>query len=353
MSSYRHSLRTQATRENLMNPLGFVATTVGALVLAGIFGVAQEAEESPSCIKEGDDAAIRFASYAVSDPAKTPDLLHWASLNQYRQRTQQLMDDQYSPGSKDFRERRLGPDWTFARLKAATNKEFAEAFFAAEGSTTRVKDVAVLGHTSRSFGDEIVVGYTVIDGPNPGPKQRILNVRQTNSCWTVEVPQEAWHHLDEIAVQLKATRANAPPARLGPSSISLRVKQASFTEVPGMNEARQRGVAGPHGRVWLSTEFVLSETDVESATAASGCNVTTQGLEEPTVLLTFTDEGAERLRRWSSANMGRVLAVTVGDEPIVVAKVAGVLGKKLSMCLKQAQMSEANLMARQLMGWQK
>ncbi|MDQ0086599.1 hypothetical protein J2W35_006986 [Variovorax boronicumulans] len=71
------------------------------------------------------------------------------------------------------------------------------------------------------------------------------------------------------------------------------------------------------------------------------------------MLLIFTDEGAERLKSWSSAHMGQVLAVTVGDEPLVVAKVAGILGKKLSMCLKEARMEEANLLARQLMGWQK
>lgn len=53
------------------------------------------------------------------------------------------------------------------------------------------------------------------------------------------------------------------------------------------------------------------------------------------MLLTFTDEGAERLKLWSSANMGQMLAVTVGDEPIVVAKVAGILGKSYRCASKK------------------
>lgn len=336
-----------------MRLMRFFAATVGAFVVASHFGVAHAKDESADCVKDAEEAAMRFVMYAASNRAKTLDLLNWVSLNRYRQRVQQLMDDQYAPGSKAFRERSLGVDWTFARLKAATDREFAAVFLAAEGSSTRVKDVAVLSHTSQSLGDEIVVGYTTIGGPSPGRRQRILSVRQMPPCWTVEMPQEAWLRLDEIAGQLKSTRANVPPARVGPSSVSLQVKLASFTEIPGMEEARQRGVAGPSGRVWLSKEFVLSELDIESAMASSDCNVTAQGLEDPSVLLTFTDEGAERLKRWSSTNMGQVLAVTVGDEPIVVAKVAGILGKKLSMCLKEARMDEANLMARQLMGWQK
>lgn len=336
-----------------MRRMRFLSATAGAFVLASLLGVAHAADESPSCVKDGEKAAMRFVTYTASDRAKTLDLLNRVSLNRYRQRVQQLMDDQYSPGSKAFRERRLGVDWTFARLKAATDREFAAAFLTAEGSSARVKDVVILSRAPQWFGDEIVVGYTTIGGPSPGRRQRILTVKQTNACWTVEMPQEAWLRLDEIADQLKATRTNLPPARLGPSSVSLQVKLASYTEVPGMEEARQRGVAGPYGRVWLSKESVLSDVDIESATAGSDCNVTTQELEEPSVLLTFTDEGAERLKRWSSVNLGQVLAVTVGGEPVVVAKVAGILGKKLSMCLKEARMDEANLMARQLMGWQK
>lgn len=336
-----------------MKPTRFLSATVGAFVFASLFGVAHAADQSSSCMKDGEEAAVHFVTHAASDRAKTLDLLNRVSLNRYRQRVQQLMDDQYSPGSKAFRERRLGVDWTFARLKAATDREFATAFLTAEGPSTRVKDVVILSRAPQWFGEEIVVGYTTIGESNPGRKQRILTVKKTNACWTVEMPQEAWLRLDQIADQLKATRANLPSIRLGPSSVSLQVKLASYIEVPGMEEAHQKGVAGPHGRVWLSKESILSDVDLESATAGSDCNVTTQGLEEPSVLLIFTDEGAERLKRWSSAHMGQVLAVTVGDEPLVVAKVAGILGKKLSMCLKEARMEEANLLARQLMGWQK
>lgn len=336
-----------------MRPTELLAITARTLLVAGAFGSAHAAGNSPSCVKDSDQAAARFVTYSATDRAKSLALLNSVSLNQFRRRTQQLMDDQYSPGSREFRERTLGVDWSFARLKAATDREFAAAFMSAKSTSARVKDVAVLSHSSQWFGDEVVVGYTVVGGPSPGRRQRVLTVKSTDGCWTVEIPKEAWLQLDEVADQLKATRVNVPPTRGGPSSVSLKVMLASFTEASGMDEAQRRGVPGPYGRVWLSKEAILSEMDIESATSGSDCNVTSQGLEEPSVLLTFTDEGAERLKRWSSVHMGQTLAVTVEGEPIVVAKVAGVLGKKLSMCLSGADMDEANLMARQLMGWQK
>lgn len=332
----------------------FLSTAVRTLILACLASLAHATDKSPSCVTDAEEAAKRFVTYGVSNRAKALELLGWVSLNQYRQRVQQLMDDEYSPGSKALRERRLGADWTFARLQAATDREFAAAFMTAGNLSASVKDVKVLSHTSsRVFGDEVVIGYTVTGGSDIGRRQRVLTVREANTCWMVDMPQEAWLRIDEIANQLKATRPGVPAARLGPSSVSLQVKLASYRELPGMVEARQRGMADPQGRVWLSKEFVLSEADVESATAGSDCSVTTRGLEEPSVQLTFTDEGAEKLRLWSSANMGQLLAVTVDDEPLVVAKVAAVLGKKLSMCLGKARMNEADIMARQLMGWQK
>lgn len=262
------------------------------------------------------------------------------------------MDDGYAPGSKDFRERTLGADWSLARMKAATNQEFAEAFLGAVGASPPVKDVTVLSQVARFSSTELVVSYTSVGGQDPGPRQRTLNLMQSNDCWTVEMPNEAWHRLEEAVVPLKATRPNDAPARVGPSSVALRLTQASFTEAPGMVEARQKGVAGPQGRVWLSESPVITEADVESAIPGSDCEASAVGPDVPSVLLTFSKDGADRLRRWSTANMGKHLAVTVRGEPLVVAKVAGILGNRLSLCLRDASMASAHELARQLMGWQ-
>lgn len=264
------------------------------------------------------------------------------------------MDDRYSPASKTFRERRIGADWSLARMQAASDAELVSKYMTEGRPSDSVSGVSVLSHTTtRLFGDEVVVGYTVAGGAKPVRQQRILTLREQGGCWTADMPLEAWVRLDDAAKELKATRSDAPLVRMGPPAASLKVTLASQTERSGMVEGHQRGVEGPYGRVWLSTDSILTEEDVESARASYDCNVTMMEVEEPSLLLTFTDAGADKLKRWSSSNMGQLLAISVDGEPLVVAKVAGVLGKKMSMCLRRARLEEAEVMAQRLMGWQK
>lgn len=56
------------------------------------------------------------------------------------------------------------------------------------------------------------------------------------------------------------------------------------------------------------------------------------------------------MRRWTEANLGSMLAVIVNESVVVYARVAGVLGDKLTMCLPNAALEEAQALAADLLG---
>lgn len=324
--------------------------------LASLFmaGMAHAQGSAPICMKSAEEAARRFVILAAAKPSQAVSLLTRRSLNSFRLRAQRMLEDRYAPASQARREKVLGSSFSNEKMRLMTDSEFVASYMAAGDSRGSVSDVQVLSHASPSLGgDELVVGYTVKAGAARGRQQRILSTRKEGDCWWVDMPLEAWVRLDEVGTALKATRTDMPLTRKGPPTASLQVVPASFVERPDMVQARRPGIAGPSGTVWLAKSPILTEADIDGAKAGYSCDFSAMEPEQPGVHIFFTDAGAEQLKQWSSENMGKVLAVAVNGDALVVATVKGILGKQLMLCLEKSTLEEAVALSENLMGWRK
>lgn len=325
-----------------------------ALALLLMAGMARAQGSAPLCMKSAEEAARRFVVLAASEPSQAASLLTRKSLNSFRLRAQRMLEDRYAPASLARREKLLGSAFSSEKMRAMPDSEFVARYMGAGDSHGAVSDVQILSHASpRLTGDELVVGYTVNTGAARGRQQRILSARNEGDCWRVDMPLEAWVRLDEVGTALKATRTDLPLARKGPSTAAFQVVAASFSERPDMVQARRPGVASPSDKVWLAKSPILTETDVEGAKAGYSCDLSAMEPEQPGVHIFFSDAGAEKLKQWSSENMGQVLAVAVNGDALLVATVRGILGKQLMLCLEKSSLEDAVALSENLMGWRK
>lgn len=309
------------------------------------------------CAPSPEEAAVRFVQWSGgADARRSAELIQPRSLAPFKQRLAQLMDARYSPDSEAFRERLLGPGWTAQRMAAATDKELVGQFLAG-GQTLRrdwkISNVrAIDSQRGLLDGREVTVSYQV-DSASLGSstQKRTFTAHTSGKCWLVQMPIESRARLDEIAQALKASRPQVDIARAGPARADWQLAPASYTPQPGMKELARRGEAGSSSSAWVDTAAaLLTEKDLVGARAAWDCEASFAGPEDPAIWLTLSADGSNTLTEWTRAHQGAILAMVVNGQVAVIARVAGVLGAKLQMCLPGASLEQAQALANDLMG---
>lgn len=327
-----------------------------ALLLALLPAGAAWAEEDV-CAPSPEEAAVRFVQWSGgADARRSAELVQSRSLAPFKQRLAQLMDARYSPDSEAFRERLLGPGWTAQRMAAATDKELVGQFLAGGQALRRdwkVSNVrAIDSQRGLLDGREVTVSYQV-DSASLGSstQKRTFTAYPSGKCWLVQMPIESRARLDEIAQALKASRPQVDIAREGPARADWQLAPASYTQRPGMKELARRGEAGSSSSAWVDTAAaLLTEKDLVGARAAWDCEASFAGPEDPAIWLTLSADGSNTLTEWTRSHHGAILAMVVNGQVAVIARVAGVLGTKLQMCLPGASLEQAQALANDLMG---
>ena len=310
------------------------------------------------CAPSPEEAAVRFVQLSTTDARRAAELIEPRSLAPFKQRLAQLMDARYSPDSEAFRERLLGPGWTAQRMAAATDKELVGQFLAGGQALRRdwkISNVrAIDSQRGLLDGREVTVSYQV-ESPTLGSstQKRTFAAHPSpgNKCWLVQMPTESRVRLDEIAQALKASRPQVDIARAGPARADWLVAPASYTPKPGMKELARSGEAGSSSPAWVDTAApLLTAKDLVGARAAWDCEASFAGPEDPAIWLTLSAGGSNTLTEWTRAHHGAILAMVVNGQVAVIARVAGVLGSKLQMCLPGASLEQAQALANDLMG---
>lgn len=309
------------------------------------------------CAPSPEEAAVRFVQRnGGADARRAAELIEPRSLAPFKQRLSQLMDARYSPDSEAFRERLLGPGWTSQRMAAATDKELVGQFLAGGQALRRDWEIskvrAIDSQRDLLDGREVKVYYQV-ESPTLGnsTQKRTFTAHPSGKCWLVQMPIESRARLDEIAQALKASRPQVDIARAGPARADWLVAPASYTPKPGMKELARRGEAGSSSSAWVDTAApLLTAKDLVGARAAWDCEASFAGPEDPAIWLTLSADGSNTLTEWTRAHHGAILAMVVNGQVAVIARVAGVLGSKLQMCLSGASLEQAQALANDLMG---
>jgi len=329
-------------------------TRLAGLFAALAFLLAGPAAHAAPCPATPEEAARSFLQLGVEAPAASVELLAARPLTRYRARLEQVLNDRYSPMSAAFREKLLGREMTTERLSALSDTALVGLFLGAgeklRGAAT-VSDITVLKQrTDRLFGEEIWLRYRVVSTRGETLLERKFSAKQSDGCWRLDVPLEASARLEQLAGILKESRPPLAANRVGPALLPLRVAAASATAREDMREMRQRGQG--RNAVWVSEESLASESDILGATASWDC-ASTEGAEDPSVWIRFNDRAGEALQAWSGKNPGAMLAIAVDGEVVTFARVAGVLGNRLSMCLPGERLETAEALADALRGVRK
>ena len=326
-------------------------TTVAIRTAATIISlVAAEVTPAASCFASPEDAARSFVQLAIDEPRSSVGVLDPKSLSRFRARLEQLLDDRYSPMSAAFRDRLFSPESNLSRVRTLTDIEFVGQYLAAgqrRGAKVSVADISMVStSTDRYLGTEVTLRYLAKTSAGESVQQRTFSAASSSGCWRLDVPVEAWARLDQLAKGFKEARQNYIPTH-GRSQVRLLVARASDSPGPEMQLLRRRGERS--SSVWVSTTPLLTEAEIVGARASWDCEAGL-GPEDASVMLHFADHGASKLKDWSERNMGSMLAVAVDGEVVTFAKVAGVLGTKLSMCLPGERLEDAERLADALSG---
>jgi hypothetical protein len=307
--------------------------------------------EAPTCLATAEEAAQAFVRQSINDPGASPGLLTLRSLATYRARLEQLLDDRYSPDSGPLRARLLGTDISPAQLRAMSHTELVGMFQAAGASRRQavgLGDVQVTGKSTRPYlGDEVTVSYRLTIGSAETHQERTFSVSSEQGCWKLDVPVEAWVRLDQLAKILKESRTEPQFKVRGMPRASVRVAAASASPFTGSAEHRQRDTS--HAAAWVANSPLLTERDLVGVSASWDCDAG-RGPEDAAIRLHFSERGTAALAKWSKDNLGTMLAVVIDGEVRTFARVSGVLGSKLSVCLPRMTLDDAESLARRLAG---
>lgn len=317
-------------------------TSWAAAVLIG----AQAGAHAATCATSSEEAIRSFITRAAEGSPRSAEVLEAKSLGQYRARLSQLIDARYSPMSSPFREKLFGTEWTVDRLRTLPDAEFVGRYLAG-GSQLRanatVDRFSVLGTTrDPRWGDELTVRYTI----GGSTQERRFTAHLKASCWFIDVPDEAWARLGQLAQVFKDSRAEPAP-RQGPALLPFLAAAASTTARPGMREMKE--VSGRAGTVWVSSTPILTEANIAGAQAAWECDMGNDP-EDVALRLRLDEAGAQALKTWSERHQGELLAVALNGEVITAARVRGVLGDKLSLCYRGVSLAQAEDVALRLRG---
>lgn len=316
-----------------------------------LIGVAHGASNASVCAPSAQEAVATFVKSAITDGRKSVELMESRSLSKFRARLQQLLDDRYSPDSREFRVRFLGAGWSVDRLTAASDRDLVGSYLAAGEERRRSWSVSEIQveEPRRSYPGtlEVSVSYRLERLEGTTKQTRQFNVIKRAECWTIEVPIEAWVRTDQLAKILKESRDERGMTRSGPARATLRVAPGGLEGEPRMQQFPDRE---SKGMVWVDETPLLTESDLESASASWDCEPVGLGPEEPAVRLQFAEQSAKRLTDWSIGRLGRMLAVVVNGKVEVYARVSSRLGSKLSLCMRGGTLEEAQAIAADLMG---
>lgn len=237
------------------------------------------------------------------------------------------------------------------RLSALSDADFMREYLVATQNLIDrpvLSKVSVIDARPDRFGDTAVkVRYDLTKAGRTSTQERKLTVISLSGCWRVEVPLEGWGRLEEISKILKSSRPIPSPSKHEVSRVSLSVAPASAIPREDYLQVNQRRKGSPP--LWVSTTQIVTQADVVAASAAWDCDAGL-GPEDPSVKIWFNDRGAEALNNWTQRNMGAMLAISINNEVITFAKVAGVFGKSVTACLSGEQIENAEAIADALQG---
>lgn len=309
-----------------------------------------EGAHAASCFATADDAARSFVQLAIDEPRSSVGILDPKSLSRFRARLEQLLDDRYSPMSAAFRDRLFSPGSDLSQVRTLNDTEFVGQYLAA-GQRQRAKmsvaDISMVSSQIHPYlGTEVTLRYLAKTSAGESVQQRTFSAANSTGCWKLDVPVEAWARLEQLAKVFKGARPNYTPTH-GKSQVRVLVAPASNSPGPEMQQLQRRGERS--SSVWVSTTPLLTEADIVGARASWDCEAGL-GPEDASVMVHFDDYGTRRLKDWSERNMGSMLAVAVAGKVVTFAKVAGVLGSNLSMCLTGESLEDAEHLADAISG---
>lgn len=232
-----------------------------------------------------------------------------------------------------------------------SHTELVGMFLAAGASRrppVRLSDVQVTGKSTRPYlGDQVTVSYRLTNGSAETLQERTLSVSSEQGCWKVDVPDEAWARLDQLAKIFKESRTEPQFKVHGMPRSSVSVAAASALPLTGSTEHRRKDTS--HAAVWVANSPLLTERELVGVSASWDCDAG-RAPEDAAVRLHFSERGTAVLAKWSKENLGAMLAVVIDGEVQTFARIGGVLGSKLSVCLPRTTLDDAESLARRLAG---
>lgn len=313
---------------------------------------ASVASARSSCSASAEAAAVDFVKISLVKPQDSVVLLAPKSLATFRARLAQLLDDRYAPDSAELR-RRLGVEHLASSTGVSmSDAEFVGAYFAAgaaRAAPVALADVLAVGRRTEPYlGEAITVRYQLSTQGRETAQERTYYLSQHQGCWRLDVPLEAHARLEQLAQFLKESRIEPQfPAGKTPR-LALRVAPASGIAFPSSTRfATSANMGAP---VWVADAALLSEKDLDGASAYWDCNLSGHGPEDAAVRLRFRQAAAARLADWSAANIGSMLAVVLDGEVVTYAKVTGKLGDRLSICLPGKRLEQVREVASRVAG---
>ena len=333
-----------------MNVFGRI-TAVSLLTLGFSCLAVRAVAQTETCPSTPEQAVLGFIKSSTENAPRTIEFVDPESLREFRGRLQQLMDDRFSPDSGRFREQIMGGDGSWNKVVAASDAELIGTYMR-YGEDTRkgwhVKDAPVIESKRGFVGTwDISASFTVETPEKSVDLSRDFHALKTGNCWTVSYPEEMWLQLERVAKALKTSRTDTGVSRQGESRARLRVSAGNAQAQPGMRRVPRHGQTSP---VWVASEPLLTEKDLQKVLAAWDCPVGGFGTEAPALWLTFSDASGDKLRAWTESNMGSMLAIEVNSEVVQFARVAGVFGARFEVCLDGQSLEQARDLAADLMG---
>ena len=300
------------------------------------------------CPASAEEAVRLFVQADVAQPLGVLDVLLPKSLAQYRAALEQMLDDDYSPASAAWRAEVLGPDWTPARIHAATDIELLGAYLAKDPMHRRVaaaSDIRVV-YSSDEFRKFYPWGVTYrldVDG-KATEHSDAFDAGISDGCWKVGLPVRAQMRIQAVADRLRESRQAAPVVAVGARS-KLLLLAASRSPVVGAK--RLDGWSQP---VWIDAGAPLAtEANLIGVSAWWACPEGL-GAEEPGLGLKLDERAVQALSRLSEKPDFPDLVMVVDGKVVSVSHVQGPLGSSFQLCGQFHSMADARAMAARLRG---
>jgi preprotein translocase subunit SecD len=128
-----------------------------------------------------------------------------------------------------------------------------------------------------------------------------------------------------VAMAAVALTLFVPTVQAAEPTVQVELRRAEYESAPGLTEAK---VMGTEKTIYLHASPDLTNDDIASACFVE---VLDNGVGRPTVEVTFTEQGQQKMAKLSKAHLQKPLAILVDGQVVAAPVIRSELGKTVQI----------------------